>query len=223
MEPEQPEQPTPSIPATPETPAGARATGKRTLIVGLVATLIVVCVVCALGVALVTAASGGGGSASASGTTTITQATKATATIAHATATVTPPANDPTVVAAYANIVQIDGAVLRTDLNAEGADCSAAASDASQMGACRADLVTVQADASQFLSDLDATPAPQCLTSADLLLRKSLHLLISGSQDVINGIDNNDAAQVNTGVTVYKQATTYLDQSSQTVSQSHCA
>ncbi len=180
-------------------------------IAAIVGGVIALCVVCAICGGIVSAMNGGGSIAADQATQTPAPPTDTPA----PTATTNP--NNPAAVSAYSTLVQTDGSTMSGDMNAMGNDCGAG-----DLTTCRADLQTVNDDARQFQTDLNSTPAPPCLSATDKELRKALTLIVSGTQSAMDGIDNNDPSQVDQGTAMFKQATTYLKQATQSVDTATC-
>ena len=177
---------------------------KRNLIIGLVF-LGVVALCCAVGVIAIAASPGGSSSPTASATDTPAPTVTEAPTEAPPTAT----SDTSALASAYAATVTSDGALISSDLNTMGNDCSNV--DASNLYTCRQDIQTIATDAQAFTDDLNATPAPPCLKAADTALRKALADIQQGSQDAVNGIDDNSTAEINTGTTLYHKGVNELD------------
>ncbi|HEX4211856.1 MAG TPA: hypothetical protein VIA06_00855 [Candidatus Dormibacteraeota bacterium] len=109
---------------------------------------------------------------------------------------------------AYAQLVTVRGA----QLDASFQTVSNACGDPGQLSACKSALVTLQDQVHQFQRDLDQTPVPVCLRTADSALHQSLDLFSRGTADAIAGIDQDQPEEVSAG-------TQYIDQGSQQLQQ----
>ena len=144
--------------------------------------LLGVCMLCGLTVAV----------GSALGNVAGTPAEQATATTAP-TATATP--SQAALAAAYTSFVAGGLQPLAADTNAIGNDCGAA-----DVQSCHDDALQFQLDIASFQSDLDAHPAPHCLAAADKDLRTGLSYYATAAGDVVDGIDQSDVALLDEGV-----------------------
>ena len=73
-----------------------------------------------------------------------------------------------------------------------------------------------------YQSDLDRTPAPNCLTSADAEVRQALGNLRDGLNLGISGVDNMDVSLVNQGVSEIDQGNDHLTTASALVKSATC-
>jgi hypothetical protein len=112
-------------------------------------------------------------------------------------------------VAAYRQMVTGDVNRFQAAGQGVGAHCVPAALG-SGVGDCRAALQSMDDAAGRFQSDLDAQPAPACLTQADTELRSALSLYRQAIQQERSGLDNGDPAAVIQGAGTMGQATGHL-------------
>lgn len=109
---------------------------------------------------------------------------------------------------AYARLVSAHGSQLDASFQSVSSSCG----DPGQLSACKSALVTLQDQVHQFQGELDQTPVPVCLRSADSALHQSLDLFSRGTADAIAGIDQDQPEEVSAG-------TQYIDQASQQLQQ----
>jgi hypothetical protein len=120
---------------------------------------------------------------------------------------------------AYVAVVSRDSSTLTTDLNQVGTDCGSG----QDIVSCRSALVTLQTDSESFLNDLDAHPAPPCLSTVDKPLRTALNDLDASSQEVIDGIDNYDVAKIKDGTALMSEATPEINSASSAFENANCS
>lgn len=130
-------------------------------------------------------------------------------------ATPRPALRSPSVSAVYANALQIDAQHLLAADGLRVTNCGGKST-----AGCRSALQQVTASANALLKDLDAHPAPPCMTSADATLRSAISLYLQGAQLGTEAIDQGSAAQqtqakglLDQGSTRFRAASTQLGQS----------
>lgn len=177
--------------------------------------LLILCM--CVGLLGVIAANGGNSSASGGSPTATQQQSRVLAPTStpKPTATSNPNAGSDT----YVAVVSRDSSTLTTDLNQVGTDCGSG----QDIVSCRSALVTLQTDSESFLNDLDAHPAPPCLSTVDKPLRTALNDLDASSQEVIDGIDNYDVAKINDGTALMRKATPEIDSASVAFENASCS
>jgi hypothetical protein len=108
-------------------------------------------------------------------------------------------ATDNSAVAVYKTVVQRDMPDLETAVSK--ATCG-------DLPSCRVEMGAVKAAAVRFQTEL--VLAPDCLKAADLPLTLALEELITGTGEVITGIDNSDSTLMDVGVADFKSASAHL-------------
>ena len=120
----------------------------------------------------------------------------------------------PGTAAAYSQAVARDLAPLEVDYAELNRACAA------QDGpACRAAASSLRQDSNALLFDLDASRPPQALAAADGLLRQALSRNAEGAAQLIAGLDDGSADQVNRAVVTLASADTLMSQAARTLGQ----
>jgi len=134
-------------------------------------------------------------------------------------ATPRPAQQGPSLSAVYASSLQIDAQHLLAADGLRVTNCGG-----KNTSGCRSALQQVTSAAGALQKDLDAHPAPPCLTNADTTMRSAISLYLQGAQLGTQGIDQGSSAQqtqakglLDQGSTRFRAASTQLGQSGCTV------
>ncbi|HKA50690.1 MAG TPA: hypothetical protein VKK19_13960 [Candidatus Dormibacteraeota bacterium] len=128
------------------------------------------------------------------------------------------PSQGPSLSAIYASSLQVDAQHLVAANGDRQASCAG-----NDLAGCRSALQRVSTWASALQRDLDAHPAPACLTTADATLRSAIALFLQGAQVGTKGIDEGISADIIQGKSLLDQGTTRLMAASTQLGQSGCS
>jgi hypothetical protein len=172
-----------------------------------VRTLHIAATVTALAAGLVIAGCGASTSTASTSTASTSTASATSSTATHS-ATATPrPTPTPNTELAYMTVVHDDSGTIGPLFTQVGTDASAG-----DLAVLRADVVTAQGAAEQFINDLATVKAPARWAVGDAKLRHGLALTDQACTQVLAGIDNVDAAQISAAATKLNQGTTLFQQ-----------
>ena len=136
----------------------------------------------------------------------------------HRAASTPKPSQGPSLSAIYASALQVDAQHLVAANGERVASCAG-----SDLAGCRSALQGVSTWATALQRDLDAHPAPACLTTADATLRSAIALYLQGAQVGTKGIDEGIPADIIQGKSLLDQGTTRLTSASSQLGQSGCS
>jgi hypothetical protein len=128
-----------------------------------------------------------------------------------------PEVTGPSVSAAYANSLQVDAQHLVAANGARVTSCGTP-----NLAACRSALLQVASAASALQHDLDAHPAPACMTTADTMLRSAITLYLQGAQMGTQGIDEGSSTKLTQSKGMLDQGTTRLLSGSDQLGRATC-
>ncbi len=183
------------------------------------AALLLTCVICA---ALAGIVSGHSGATSAPmAVATPTHAAAATHAVRKATPvpTLAPTATaDPNATAPiYAAVIQTDTGTLAADFGSVHNDCGVQSA-----ATCYADLQRVATDTQSFVDDLNAMPAPPCLTTVDGNLRVALADYEQAAQEGMDGITESNADLLNASAADFSAGTAALGVATTALKSAQC-
>jgi hypothetical protein len=117
----------------------------------------------------------------------------------------------------YAKVTSQDSANLVNALSSITSSCGSG-----NTILCRGAVQRNLDQTNNFLADLDRTPPPDCLKDTDAQLRLALNTFKSGEQQIITGIDQNNAAMVNQGSALIVQANGQIDRTNTLIERANC-
>lgn len=119
----------------------------------------------------------------------------------------------------YRRFVTLESTVVETDFNGVGTMC---APSHNSVADCRANVQTTHDDVADFLSGLDTHPAPACLHTADTLLRGALADYRQGTQQMLDGLDQNNTSVISQGSATVERGNSEIGQAADAIGAASC-